>query len=325
MAGTGRSNPYGKACWITWERHQRSVSIASELNIPLLEMNRPGGRLARYWHNTLATLRVLLRERHERVFVQVPSVVLGCLAIAMAKLRGFRVVIDAHNAVIEGAEHAPKPLRSIYRWLLRHADLVIVTNQYLAERAGRFGGHYALLPDPVPGFRADAGETDDAGSVVVISTWAEDEPLAEVLQASRQLPASLSMTITGRPKGPAAMLAREFPAVRLSGFVAHADYLRMLTRARVVVDLTTREDCLVCGAYEALALGRPLVVSNTRALRALLGDAALYVDNRAAAIAAAIQAAAADNATLTRRCVARREAYLLEWRGFTLQLEQLLA
>jgi len=325
MAGTGRPNPYGRACWITWERHQRSVSIASELKIPLLEMNRPGGRLARYWHNTLATLRALFLERHERVFVQAPSVVLGCLAITVARLRGFRVIVDAHNAVIEGAERASQPLRSIYRWLLRHADLVIVTNQYLAERAARFGGRYAILPDPVPGFSADLRAAEDAGGVVVISTWAEDEPLEEVLRASRLLPASLSMTITGRPKGPAAALAGECPGVRLSGFVSHADYLLMLTRARVVVDLTTREDCLVCGAYEALALGRPLVVSDTRALRALLGDAALYADNQAAAIAAAIKAAAADNAALARRSVARREAYLIEWRDFTSRLEQLVS
>jgi len=325
MAGTGRTNPYGKACWITWERHQRSVSISSELQIPLVELNRPGGRLARYWGNTLATVRTLFAERHERVFVQAPSVVLGCLAIFIARLRGFRVIVDAHNAIVEGAENASFPLRSIYRWLLRRADLVIVTNSFLAERASVFGGHYAVLPDPVPSFRAPPGTDGDHSSVVVISTWAADEPIEEVLRASALLPASLTMTITGRPKGPAAALAAQYPRVRLSGFVSHADYLQMLARARVVVDLTTREDCLVCGAYESLALGRPLVVSDTRALRALLGNAAVYAKNNSADLAAAIQSAAADHSALEHRCDERREQYLVEWRAFTVRLEQLVS
>jgi glycosyltransferase involved in cell wall biosynthesis len=325
MAGQGRSeNPFGEACWITWERHQRSLSISTELDIPLLQLDRPGGRVARYWRNSLATLRALFTARHERVFVQTPSVVLGCLAIGVARLRRFRVIVDAHNAVIEGAERASQPLRSIYRWLLRHADLVIVTNQFLADRASAFGGRYAILPDPVPAFRADPGVQDDAGSVVVISTWAEDEPIEEVLRAAALLPEAFRLTITGRPKGAAAELACQSSRVRLSGFVSHADYIALLTRARVVVDLTTREDCLVCGAYEALALGRPLVVSDTRALRALLGDGAMYAQNRAEDIAAVIQSAAA-NAELGRRCDRRREQYLREWRSFTVRLEQLIA
>src|SRR3982750_4959040 len=99
MTGTGRTNSYGKACWITWERHQRSVSISSELQIPLVELNRAGGRLSRYWRNTLDTVRTLYGERYENVFVQAPSVVLGCLAVVISWLRGYRVIVDAHNAV----------------------------------------------------------------------------------------------------------------------------------------------------------------------------------------------------------------------------------
>jgi glycosyltransferase involved in cell wall biosynthesis len=322
MAGSNRVNQYEGTCWLTWERHQRSISIASQLKIPLLEFNRPGGRAARYWHNSIATVRALFSSRPRRVFVQVPSVVLGCIAIVVARLRGFQLIVDAHNAVIEGAERGAWPMRSIYRWLLERADLTIVTNAFLAERASRFGGRYAVLPDPIPGFRADPGVEVDAASVVVISTWAEDEPLDEMLKACALLPSSIVTTFTGRPKGPVAELAKAARGVKLSGFVSHADYLRLLTSARVVVDLTTREDCLVCGAYEALALGRPLVVSDTRALRALLGDAAMYTENRATSIAAAIEAAVAANSELQRQSDLRRDQYAQEWRAISAQLEQ---
>jgi len=89
----------------------------------------------------------------------------------------------------------------------------------------------------------------------------------------------------------------------------------MLCRARVIVDLTTREDCLVCGAYEALAVGRPLVVSDARALRELLKDGAMYADNEPASIARTINEAAANEALLASRCAERREAYVIEWRA----------
>jgi glycosyltransferase involved in cell wall biosynthesis len=325
MLENSRATKYADACWITWERHQRSLSITSELGIPLLELNRSGGRAARYFHNSLATIRALLARRYRRVFVQVPSVVLGCLGLLLARLRGARLIVDAHNAVIEGAEGAPQPLRSIYRLVLRHADIVIVTNAFLAERVRRLGGTPAVLPDPVPAFRADRAVGTEAGSVVVISTWADDEPLEAVLDAAALLPPSLRLTITGKPRGSAGARAAGVRGVHLSGFVSHAEYLRMLTAAQVVVDLTTREDCLVCGAYEALALGRPLVVSDTRALRALLDDAALYTDNSAAAIAHAVSAAAEQHAALRQRCEQRRVVYLDEWRAFTVALERLVA
>jgi glycosyltransferase involved in cell wall biosynthesis len=290
-----------------------------------VELNRAGGRLSRYWRNTLDTVRTLFAERYENVFVQAPSVVLGCLAIVLSWARGYRVIVDAHNAIVEGAENASFPMRSIYRWLLRRADLVIVTNSFLVERAAAFGGQYAILPDPIPSFRASPGEAGDASSVVVISTWAADEPLEEVLRASALLPPQLTMTITGRPKGSAAAMAASYPGVKLSGFVSHADYLRMLERARVVVDLTTREDCLVCGAYESLALGRPLVVSDTRALRALLRDAGVYTQNRSAELAGAIQSAASGHAALESRCDERREQFIVEWRAFASRLAELVS
>jgi glycosyltransferase involved in cell wall biosynthesis len=309
----------GRSCWITWERHQRSRSLTRELQIPLVEFSKPGGRALRYARDSWATLLRLLSRRHRTVFVQVPSLVLGHLAIALSFVLRFRVIVDAHNAVVEGAESGGFPLRMLYRSVVRWADLIIVTNTSLADRVRKLGGRPGVLPDPVPALDSVAGQRD-SDEVVVISTWAEDEPLGAVLEAARRLPPPLFFTITGRPRGPHADAARVTDRVRLSGFVSEREYLELLARARVVVDLTTREDCLVCGAYEALALGRPLVVSDSRALRELLRDGAVYAKNEPGAVALAVAEASADEAKWAARCVARREAYLLEWRAAAEQL-----
>ncbi|MBK7703388.1 MAG: hypothetical protein IPI34_11085 [bacterium] len=52
--------------------------------------------------------------------------------------------------------------------------------------------------------------------------------------------------------------------------------MSMLRSAAVVVVLTEDSDCLVCGGYEGIAAGRPTVLSDTPALRACFGEAAIY-------------------------------------------------
>ena len=47
------------------------------------------------------------------------------------------------------------------------------------------------------------------------------------------------------------------------------------------IDLTTRENCLVCGAYESLAAGKPMILSKTRALMNYFSQAAVYVEHTA--------------------------------------------
>jgi glycosyltransferase involved in cell wall biosynthesis len=313
------------ACWITWERHQRSRSLSAQLEIPLIELSRPGHRTLRYARNSIATLAALIRSPWRTVFVQAPSVVLAHLVIVLSAILRFRVIVDAHNAVIEGAENAPAPLRSLYRFVVRRADTVIVTNSALAERVRRLGGTPGILPDPVPQFEPNIAAGTEANRVVVVSTWAEDEPLEAILQAAELLPQPLFLTITGRPRGKFAQAASRSTRVRLSGFVSDQDYLVLLATAGIVVDLTTRQDCLVCGAYEALALGRPLVVSDSRALRELLQDGALFTANEPDAIARAIIQAWQNEREWAARCAARRDAYATEWRAAAARLMKEIA
>jgi len=314
-----------RAKWITWERHQRSRSLTAALNISLVELSQKRSRVFRYVWNSILTLLAVVRHRPRVLFVQVPSVVLGCLAIVISVVARFRVVVDAHNAVLENAAKAKYPLRALYKFVLRRADLVIVTNTALAERVEKLGGLACVLPDPVPPFQANDAGFVSSSTVVVVSTWAEDEPLAAILQAAKLLPITLSLTITGRPRGAHAQAAKQSPRVTVTGYLSDDDYVELLRNARVIVDLTTREDCLVCGAYEALALGRPLVVSDSRALRGLLLDGAIYTRNESEDIASAIIAASEQESVMSKRCAARRESYAREWQDAANMMLQTLA
>ena len=303
------------ACWVTWEVHQRSRSLSRELALPLVEITHTGNRLARYLSSAARTVSALTTGRYRTVFVQVPSVVLGALCISLRRLLRIRVVVDAHNAVIENAESRQWYVALPSRFVLRSADLVLVTNARLVDRVRALGGQAAVLPDPVPQMSVPHGTVVREGHVVVISTWAADEPVPEVIAASRLLSGSATLTITGKPRGDAAEAASREPGIVLSGFVSRDRYVELLATAQVVVDLTTREDCLVCGAYEALALGKAMVVSDSEALRDLLLDAAVYSDNTAGSIAASIQQARGRQQELSRASHSRRESFTAEWQA----------
>ena len=73
-----------------------------------------------------------------------------------------------------------------------------------------------------------------------------------------------------------------------------------MSGADAVVVLTTREDTLLSGAWEALALGRPLIVSDTKALRQTFGDGVTYVAPHAGAITDAVQRTLADPSAAQR-------------------------
>ena len=66
-----------------------------------------------------------------------------------------------------------------------------------------------------------------------------------------------------------------------TGFVPEDEYLALLQGADAIIDLTTREDCLVCGGYEGVAVERPLILSDTAAIRSYFSDGVRYTDNSA--------------------------------------------
>ena len=69
-----------------------------------------------------------------------------------------------------------------------------------------------------------------------------------------------------------------------------------------VIDLSTRERCLLCGAYEAVAAGKPMILSRTQTLMDYFTRGAVFTDNRVSDLPHSIR-----NAILDLR---RREAEL---------------
>lgn len=56
-------------------------------------------------------------------------------------------------------------------------------------------------------------------------------------------------------------------------------YITMLHSADATIVLTERENCLLCGAYESIAAGKPMILSGTNAIKGYLNCGAIYVNH----------------------------------------------
>src|SRR5690606_19225562 len=130
------------------------------------------------------TARLLWQRRPTTLLVQNPSLVLAAWVILLRPIWRYRLLVDAHNETVEPFLNRARWIRILTRWVLRRADLVIVTNEHLGKSVMQAGGRYFVLPDRVPSPPPTAATTLPNGfNVALIATFADDEPVAEVLQA----------------------------------------------------------------------------------------------------------------------------------------------
>lgn len=284
-------------------------SICHEFGFDLNEFVTASSGIRRYAALVVRTARFLATLTRCRVlFVQNPSIVLAFLASIYCRFgRSRKLVVDAHNVAIEQLTAENVLLRGLARQVLKAADLTVVTNGSLARQVVEFGGRPIVLPDPLPltpALRPPA-PVSETMRVVVIATYANDEPIAEILGAASALVGRCSFQFTGSAGRWLGRNPTVIPEnVQFMGFVSEEDYWGLLNDANVVVDLTTRDACLVCGAYETLAVGRPIVLTDSDANRVLFGGIGTFTGMAAEEIACAIEAAASNY----ERIVANREA-----------------
>lgn len=303
---------------ITWETHQRTRALCEGLGIPLHELTYSGSRIVRYCKLLLRTVATIRKARPNVVLVQNPSIVLALACVLLRRILGnYTVVMDAHNEAVEPYIHTQWPIPQIARFLLRRADLTIVTNARLQRVVEAAGGRAFVLPDRLPTVPIHATVAPSAAAimdVMVVSTYAPDEPTAEIFSAARELKSDFAFHVTGRDSKLSSELRSCIPEnVTLTGFLPEHEYWELMSRCHLVLDLTLMPECLVCGAYEALALGRVMVLSDNTSGRELFGSVAVFTEPSAKAIVDALFRARARYRELCERIEPARMEFSRNW------------
>lgn len=280
--------PGRKIIWLTWEKQVRNRSMSRELGIPLFEILSDKRRIARYTSCIGRTIALLTREKPAVVICQNPSVVLTLLLLWTRRAYGFKVGIDAHFAGIR----RNGIVQRILDYCNRNAEFVIVTNEGDAAHIRALRGRPFVCPDPLPELgRYRGAQPEIPQKIFFICSFDKDEPFGQVFDAAAMLaPEGYLFFVSGnyRKRG---ISKDDFPQVQLLGFVPESEYYGHLFTSQVVIDLTENENCLVCGAYEAMEAGKPLVLSKKKALEEYFDEGTVFTENRASEIAAAIKVA----------------------------------
>lgn len=275
--------------WITWEKHRRTRELCKAFKLNLFEKNIQLNRLIKHPYLLIWTFFTILHRKPKGIIVQNPSVILALWAIALKRLFGYTLVVDSHNAGLIPSLKL-NWLKFVYKFIQRNAEITIITNQNLAEIVKKNGGYPFVLEDKLPTF-PDVRKTKLKGkhNIVCISTFAEDEPYREVINAAKLLNKDCFVYMTGNYKKMLSDVIKPIPSnLIFTGFLSDEEYLALLNSADVILDLTNREDCLVCGAYEAVALEKPMILSDTLALRSYFSKGAVYAKNDSESIKKAI-------------------------------------
>lgn len=270
-----------KYLFITWERHQRTRSLCNKMDIKLFEVLSSKTGLRRYLDVIPRTIHIIRANKPRILFVQNPSLVLAILAVIFKYFFRYELIIDAHNEAIEPFIHNTFIVRALSKLIISLANKTIVTNNVLEQKVNDNKGEAIILPDFLPdinprGYLALPENTPC--EITLICTYAADEPYKEVFEAIGELGASAVLNVTGRI--PEELKSAQLPVnIKLVGFLSEHDYWETLFKSHIIIDLTTMKDCLVCGAYEALAIEKPILLSASEASQLLFGSYAYHVEN----------------------------------------------
>lgn len=307
--------PRTDALWISWQRHRRTDGLVRELGIPLATLHSSSSRWLKHPGFVLRTLGILLRQRPRVLFVQNPSWFLTFEAILLKPLLRYTLVVDAHNGGVYPFFRWMERFRWAFPLMIRGADVTIVTNDDLAAQVRAHGGEPWVLPDALPDWEPASAPRNDETLITFICTFADDEPVAEVVRAAAMLPPGHRVRITGKLANcPPEVRAAAAPNTEFTDFLSEDDFHALLCGSDVIMDLTTFDDCLVCGAYEAVALGVPLVLSDTPVNRDYFDEGVVYARNEAGDLARAMMEAGERRQALRGDVARLRERLRSSWR-----------
>jgi len=280
-----------KTMWLSWHYQARTRNIAKSLNVPVYEYFRNDDLLSRHLLSSLWTIKVLITRRPDNILIQYSFMLL--LIIAIYKLLRFNkviIIVDCHTKALR---RKAKGLLNYIFWPLKklsfyYANVTIISNTGLVPDIKKLHDNFIILPDKIPEVKINLVKPYPFKYCVNISSFSVDEPFDEILELSEILKEDIKIFWTGKYPQKVNKIKSNYTNIEFTGYISFDEYYNLIANADCLLALTTEEDCLQSGAYEAISFEVPLVISNTKALRNYFQDAAIYTEHVPQSIAVAI-------------------------------------
>lgn len=284
--------------WITWERQRRSVELSEYFGCHLFIVNHDDrGTISRYYKCLAETLHIIFKVRPKYLFVQNPSLILALECVFLRPFFKYTLIVDRHTN-FKFDKRKLKSLKWKMFWLisnitLRYADYTIVTNKQLQRIVNRIGGNGLVLQDKFPDMSSRQVRTLDPDykhTALFVCTYAYDEPVDEVISAFSMLSDDYLLYISGnwKKKWGELELANLPGNVCLTGFIDEEAYKSLMAAVDAVIVFTTNDYTLTCGAYEALSMDKPALLSSKKVLKEYFKESCLYCNEESEESIAAV-------------------------------------
>lgn len=318
-----------KTMFIAWDPYtRRSDLLAQHLGATMHHIyHGQRGKLlqvpVRYLAQSLETWKVLCRERPDVVLVQNPPIFCVLFAFFYAWRYDARYVIDSHTGAFVSRRW--RWSLGLHRLLSHRAAATIVHNEYQAEIVKHWDCRYCVLEDPLGDFSsATCFPISDQCNVAVINTFADDEPLDIIVEAADRL-TEVSFYVTGDSKRISPRLsAMKMKNCHFTGYLPYDQYVGLLKAVDFVLDLTTREHNLLSGAFEAVSVGTPLIISDSQILRDYFPQGTIHVPNTVEGICEGVRRAQREQSVLQQGILQLRDKLQTEWQQQFSELQCLL-
>lgn len=313
--------------WAPPSHSRRSELMARRLGIPLRRVHvlkmKPYLAPLRYVIQAFLTLIILFRERPRVVFVQNPAIFAPLLGWIYCALTGAGLIIDSHTSALQS--RVWKWSLPLHRFLSRRALTTIVTNDHLSQIVAQWGAHTQIIVD-VPS-DLPAGQPYSTGypfNIAMISSFAPDEPLDEVIEVARSLP-DVGFYITGDPvQGFKRLPVNPPPNLHLTGFLPDDKYYGLLRSVQAVMVLTTQDHTMQRGACEAVWLGQPIITSGWPLLRQAFHKGTIHVNNTVESIRSGVLQMRVRYQQLADEILLLQEERRQQWQTIEQELDTLI-
>jgi glycosyltransferase involved in cell wall biosynthesis len=327
--------------YFVWYKHaRRAETLSRELGARLVFVYETQLRSfwlkpMRYLIQAWKTWRLLEEERPAFVIVQSPPV-FAPLAVALwCKFRGRKrvsYILDCHP----GTFYHP-----YWRWALplirplaRGAVVSLLCNEDAQNYMSKWNANSLFLSDGLPDLSSTSGTVGLEGHsrIAVISTFADDEPLEELFVAARLLPhvtfyvtgdpTRVTLQPGGRARAHTAFYVESDPAhamndllidkpenIILTGFLRGSVYNGFLHNVDGIMVLSRLQTTLSCGAFEALSMAKPTILSDLPEQRKWFSRGFIMVENTPEGIAKGVNTLLSEYATCSHKAELLREEY----------------
>ena len=278
--------------WISWEKQRRTIELAKYFRFNLFIIEYKG--IMRIPLSIIKTIIVLIIEKPDKLLVQNPSMILAGVGCIYKILLNKKLTVDRHSNFMLSEQYRHPLYKIMFRILnkftIKKADLTIVTNRFIGNLVKSNNGKSFILPDKIPNIKKTRNiELSGKRNVLFIASNQLDEPLTDVIRAINYLNNDeIYLYVTGDYKKVNKIRLDSPKNIVFTGFLPEREFMNLIYAVDVVMVLTKNESCLLCGCYEAISAEKPLITTNTEALKEIFYNA-VFVDNSYKEIAKGIK------------------------------------